>query len=79
MNCGTVWTYPYALDISKAVHAGKNTLQITVTNTWANRLAKDQILPVGKRITNTNAVIRLSVDQLNAAGLLGSVELIKVQ
>ncbi len=38
IDCGTVWTAPYRVDISKAVKRGKNTLRIRVVNTWANAL-----------------------------------------
>ncbi|ULT41295.1 hypothetical protein KRR40_42585 [Niabella defluvii] len=37
-DCGTIWTAPYQLDISKAIKAGNNTIEIKVSNTWANRL-----------------------------------------
>lgn len=41
----TLWKPPFALNIREAVHVGKNTLQIDVTNTWVNRLVGDEALP----------------------------------
>ncbi|MFK0040624.1 glycosyl hydrolase [Paenarthrobacter sp. NPDC090517] len=38
---GTLWTHPFSIDISDAVQAGTNVLEIAVTNTWWNRMAGD--------------------------------------
>ena len=38
IDCGIVWTAPYSVDITEALHAGENELSIAVTNTWANAL-----------------------------------------
>lgn len=40
-DCGTLWKYPYTLDIISAAKAGENTLEIAVTNLWPNRLIGD--------------------------------------
>ncbi|WP_018629955.1 glycosyl hydrolase [Niabella aurantiaca] len=77
IDCGTVWTYPYRVDISKAVKKGTNTLEIAVTNTWANRLAGDQQLPEAKRVTWTTAPIRLQGKPLLPAGLKGEVRIVQ--
>ena len=37
-EAGTLWTKPYRLNISKSLKAGKNTLEIRVTNTWRNKI-----------------------------------------
>lgn len=75
--CGTLWTYPYRVNIAKAVKAGDNTLEIIVSNTWANRLIGDQSLPENKRITHTTAPYRLGKQPpLLKAGLLGKVALV---
>ena len=42
---GTLWKPPFVLDISSALKAGKNQLDIAVTNTWVNRLIGDEALP----------------------------------
>ncbi|MFS2188082.1 glycosyl hydrolase [Mucilaginibacter sp. Mucisp84] len=76
VNCGTAWTYPYRVDISKAIQPGENKLTIKVTNTWANRLMGDHALPENKRITWTNAPYRLEGRSLLPAGLLSPVKLL---
>lgn len=73
INCGTLWTAPYRLEISKAIKKGENQISIEVTNTWANRLIGDSKLPENKRITKTTAPFRLEGKALNPAGLLGPV------
>lgn len=77
VDCGTVWTRPYAIDITKAVKPGNNEVVIDVANTWANRLIGDQALPADKRITWTTAPFRLGGKPLLPAGLVGAVELVK--
>jgi hypothetical protein len=75
IDCGTLWTAPFELEISKALKIGENKIEIQVTNTWANRLIGDSKLPVDKRITNTTAPFRLGGKPLNPAGLFGPVVL----
>jgi hypothetical protein len=40
-----LWSQPYNLDITSAVHQGINKLHIKVTNLWPNRLIGDENLP----------------------------------
>ncbi|WP_460557852.1 glycosyl hydrolase [Ferruginibacter profundus] len=76
INCGTLWTQPYLLDITKALKQGENKIEIAVTNTWHNRLIGDNLLPVEKRITFTTAPFRLKDKPLLPAGLIGDVKII---
>lgn len=73
IDCGTTWTFPYHVDITHALQNGENDLEISVTNTWSNRLIGDTHLPVQNRITNTTAPIHLEGKPLQEAGLLGPV------
>lgn len=75
-DCGTIWTAPYQLDISKAVRQGTNTIEITVSNTWHNRLILDEQLPADKRVTYTTAPFRLKGKPLLPAGITGSIKII---
>ena len=76
IDCGTIWTKPYELDISKAVKEGVNTIEIAVTNTWHNRLIGDHLLPENKRTTFTTAPFRLEGKALQPSGLVGDVTIL---
>jgi hypothetical protein len=41
----TLWKPPFALDVSSALVAGDNQLEVAITNTWVNRLIGDEALP----------------------------------
>src|SRR6185312_12022159 len=75
MNCGIAWTDPLRVDITKALHQGRNDLTIDVVNTWRNRLIGDDHLPEDKRITHTNAPYRLNKTPLLEAGLMGPLDI----
>jgi hypothetical protein len=51
---GLVWLPPYRIEISGAVHAGANQLEIRVANLWANRLNGDSLRPEADRFTRSN-------------------------
>lgn len=72
---GVAWKLPYALDVTSAVVAGKNTLRIEVTNLWPNRIIGDQSLPANKRFTHTNITKYTAASPLLPSGLLGPVRL----
>jgi hypothetical protein len=44
-DLGILWKPPFRLDVSDAIHAGDNALEIRVTNNWVNRLIGDEQLP----------------------------------
>ncbi|NIG55352.1 glycosyl hydrolase [Chitinophaga sp. Cy-1792] len=75
IDCGTRWTPPYELDITKAIKPGTNKIEMTVTNTWHNRLIGDHYLPENKRITYTTAPYRFKDETLAPAGITGNVQL----
>jgi hypothetical protein len=76
IDCGTLWTEPFTVDISDAVKLGKiNTIEIAVTNTWHNRLIGDNLLPLDQRKTFTTAPFRLQGKPLQPAGLVGEVKI----
>ncbi|WP_461111807.1 glycosyl hydrolase [Spirosoma jeollabukense] len=79
ISCGVIWTAPYRIEITNQLKPGENKLTIEVSNTWANRLIGDQLLPEPKRITRTTAPFRLQGKPLQEAGLLGPVKITKME
>ena len=84
---GVVWTAPWSVELTGAVKAGKNQLEIAVTNIWMNRLIGDARLPEEQRLTRTNIQLHrgpaklrafqgyTSEDPLIPSGLTGEVRL----
>jgi len=78
-NLGVIWCPPWRVDITAAVKAGENNLQIDVVNLWPNRLLGDAKLPPEQRRTKTNVPFPEKpakghpAPHLLASGLLGPV------
>jgi len=74
-DIGITWTKPFRMEITDVFRAGQNRLQITVVNSWQNRLIGDRGKPQEERFTRTNITIRDDWE-LRGSGLLGPVEII---
>jgi hypothetical protein len=75
---GVLWKTPWRIDITDALRAGPNRLEIKVTNQWTNRLIGDLLLPEGKKILSSP--VRpgprgTAAPPLPESGLLGPVTL----
>ncbi|MBU4459947.1 MAG: glycosyl transferase family 2, partial [Verrucomicrobia bacterium] len=85
-DLGIVWTAPWQAELTGALRAGRNELEIEVTNPWANRLIGDAGLPPEQRITMSNLQYEkgprtikayqgyASEDALQPSGLVGPVK-----
>jgi hypothetical protein len=79
---GITWAPPYRVDITDALKAGANKLEIAVTNEWSNRQIGDRLLPVDKRVLaqpggGPGLLPGFGAAQVPAdSGLLGDVTLI---
>jgi hypothetical protein len=72
---GTHWMPPFRVDVTETAKAGRNELQVRVTNLWVNRLVGDSLLPPEQRTTRTN-ITQLPEDKpLMPSGLMGPVTL----
>ena len=80
IDCGTLWTKPYRLNISKALKQGQNEIRIEVANTWANRIMGDEVFNAEKdegiKIW-TNARYRVAEKRLTPSGLTGEVRIVR--
>jgi hypothetical protein len=43
-DLGTLWKSPYRVEVTDAMKAGKNTLEVKVTNLWVNRMIGDETI-----------------------------------
>jgi len=81
-DLGVTWRPPFRVDISKALKLGENKLDVTVVNSWRNRLIGDSKLPEEERLTKTNIKVldrthskRRTKWELEESGLLGPVRI----
>ncbi len=77
-SLGIVWKTPFRVDATGALKAGKNTLEITVTDAWVNRIIGDRQPNVSKTYTFTSPKFYKADSKLVASGLLGPVKVIRV-
>ena len=77
-DLGVVWCAPWRLEITGAVKAGANALEIEVVNLWPNRLIGDDALPEAQRKTRTNIGFN-KADPLLSSGLLGPVRVMAAE
>ena len=77
---GTLWCFPWRVEITEAVKATGNVLEIDVINLWANRVIGDLKQPNEKRFTKTHEVFRFDMVTGNTppldSGLLGPVRIL---
>lgn len=81
-SCGIIWTKPYKVEITDALKSGNNTLEISVANTWANRIMGDEDFGAEKDDNKkiwTNARYRMSEKKLVKSGLVGSVKINRIK
>ena len=73
-SVGILWKRPFSIDIAGALKKGDNTIEIRVTNTWANRMIGDAQPDCPKRTTyfSCPSLIK-ATDMPSPAGLYGPV------
>jgi hypothetical protein len=78
IEVGGAWTPPYRVDLTEALKAGENKLEIKVVNTWVNRLIGDSLVPADQRPTS----VMYGPDPsrgLESSGLLGPVKIEEIK
>ncbi len=53
VDCGIVWCAPWEADVSSAIRAGVNEIEMRYTNNWYNRLVGDCFLEPCDRVTKS--------------------------
>jgi hypothetical protein len=76
-DLGVVWRPPFRVDVAEPVKPGENELEVTVVNSWRNRLIGDRELPEDKHLTRTNIAVTKNW-KLEPSGLLGPVRVVEV-
>jgi hypothetical protein len=71
---GTSWHAPFRLDVSDAVKAGRNHIEVQVANLWVNRLIGDA-QPGAQKVTFTTLPTYRAAAPLRPSGLIGPVVL----
>jgi hypothetical protein len=74
-SLGVLWAFPFRVDVTDALKASDNKLEVDVVNSWPNRIIGDQSLPPEKRFTRTNIRKLTRETPLMESGLLGPVTL----
>jgi hypothetical protein len=69
------WTSPFRVDVTPAVRAGDNLVEIDVATPWRNRLIAESGAPTGEIFTLMTGVFEPTAEPL-PAGLAGPVRLI---
>jgi len=77
--CGVAWTAPWEVELTEAVHAGENELEIEVSNCWANALLGAEQGKAPFAGIWTNAPYRRKEQTLLPSGLIGPLELIEIE
>lgn len=74
---GVLWKVPFEVDISRAVKAGENRIEIQVTNLWPNRLIGDKQPEAHNKFAFATFDPFKADSPLLPSGLLGPVTLVR--
>jgi hypothetical protein len=76
---GILWKAPFRVDVTSALKAGANTVEIKVTNLWVNRLIGDRQPNVTKKYTYTALEFYHADSPLLPSGLIGPVKIMRLE
>jgi hypothetical protein len=73
-DCGIAWTEPFRVEVTAALHSGRNGIEVEVANSWMNRLIAEAGTPSGELFPPVTSVYAPDA-RPRPAGLLGPVTL----
>jgi hypothetical protein len=75
-----LWKAPFEADVTGALRAGANEIEIRVTNEWTNRIIGDRVMP-GRRVLSQGGPPPFGArpQTPSPSGLLGPVRFIAVE
>jgi hypothetical protein len=74
---GVVWKAPFRVDVTDALKAGENRIEVKVTNLWVNRIIGDAQPNATRRYTFTSQQFYNADSPLLPSGLLGPVQFMR--
>jgi hypothetical protein len=74
-DVGTLWKTPFETDVLSFLEEGENTLKVSVTNTWVNRLIGDEQPDCQQRHTYTSLKFYKADSPLLPSGWMGPARL----
>jgi alpha-L-rhamnosidase len=75
VECATVWTSPFRAEVTGALRAGVNEVELHVANAWMNRLITEATNPTGEVFAPVAGVYSADAP-VRASGLTGPVRLL---
>ena len=72
-DLGVFWKPPFQVNVTSAIKAGQNALEVRVANLWPNRMIGDVGLPPAERLTWSSYEPFTKESVLPKSGLLGPV------
>lgn len=72
-DLGALWQPPFRVNITEALRAGSNALEIRVANLWRNRMIGDAAVPAEQRFTWSSSAQFSPTTSLPKSGLIGPV------
>jgi len=76
---GILWKTPFRVDVTSALKAGANTLEIKVANLWVNRLIGDEQPGAAKKYPYTAVKFYRADSPLLPSGLIGPVRIVRLE
>jgi hypothetical protein len=74
-DLGILWAPPFRVNITDAVKAGRNALEVRVANLWPNRMIGDAALPAAERFTWSSHEPFTKDSPLPKSGWIGPAQL----